>query len=393
MKLPLNVKMPSITLPFGKGQTDDDTPDMDARPAESRLVLSGRTKVVAGTALAVFGIGFVMQNVIGPDSPVQQAAALKSPNVTVSKVEPTAADIAATPLTSSLATGLVTAKAPAPASDTAASDRIEVLADMPEEGLAPDALDALEPIQTAAYEPVNPNLPSEESVPQLACDMTLTATAAPAAMVDLSLDAPCLPNERLTLHHNGMMFTAVTNADGQHDMRVPALSQNAVYIVSFTNGEGAVTQIDVPTLEFYDRVVLQWRGDAGLGVHALEFGAEYFAQGHVFAEQLGDPANTARGEAGFMMRYGHDAGPEALMAEVYTFPTETSGKAGDVTLSVEAEVTGANCGAKVEAQTLQIRPGKALKSQDLELFVPDCDAVGDFLVLKNLLEDLKVASN
>ena len=391
MKLPLNLKMPQINLPFGRSEAPD-AEQAEAAEHAPKTGLTSRTRLVAGTALAIFGIGYLMQNVMGGSSPVQPAArGADTQSMQVENVMPTASDVA----TATLNAGMVTQPAPNPAPDVTetASSRIEVLDDVAQEEVQPVALDGLEPIQTAALDEVEPELPQTESVPELSCDMTLDAVSAPAATVDLTLSAPCLPNERLTLHHNGMMFTAVTDASGQSQMRVPALSENAVFIVSFTNGEGAVTQIDVPTLEFFDRVVLQWRGKSGLGVHALEFGAEYFSKGHIHAETTGDVAATAKGESGFLMRYGTDAGPEALMAEVYTFPTGTAVRDGRIALSVEAEVTGANCGTKVDAQTLQIRPGEAMRTQDLELFVPDCDAVGDFLVLNNLLQDLKVASN
>ena len=88
-----------------------------------------------------------------------------------------------------------------------------------------------------------------------------------------------------------------------------------------------------------------------------------------------------------------DAGADALMAEVYTFPTLTSDSAGRIGLSVEAEVTAANCGRQIAAQTLQLKPGETLRSRDVTLDMPACDANGDFLVLKNLFEDLKVAAN
>ncbi|MDA7429952.1 hypothetical protein PGB28_15915 [Primorskyibacter aestuariivivens] len=391
MKLPLNLKMPEINLPFGRSGTSDADP-AEAAERAPKPGLSGRTRLIAGTALAVFGIGYLMQNVMGGPTPQQlPKRGAEAQSMQVENVMPTASDMASATLNA----GMLTQPAPEPAREmtNTASSRIEVLEDVAQDGAQPVALGDLEPIQTAALDEVEPELPKTESVPELSCDMTLDAVSAPAATVDLTLSAPCLPNERLTMHHNGMMFTAVTDASGQSRMRVPALSENAVFIVSFTNGEGAVTQIDVPTLEFFDRVVLQWRGKSGLGVHALEFGAEYFGKGHIHAETTGDVAATAKGESGFLMRYGVDAGPEALMAEVYTFPTGTAVRDGRIALSVEAEVTGANCGTKVDAQTLQIRPGEALRTQDLELFVPDCDAVGDFLVLNNLLQDLKVASN
>ena len=34
-----------------------------------------------------------------------------------------------------------------------------------------------------------------------------------------------------------------------------------------------------------------------------------------------------------------------------------------------------------------------LRTQDLTLAMPDCQATGDFLVLNNLLENLKIAAN
>jgi hypothetical protein len=62
-------------------------------------------------------------------------------------------------------------------------------------------------------------------------------------------------------------------------------------------------------------------------------------------------------------------------------------------LSVEAEVSELNCGQEIEAQSLQVGSDGKLKTRNLTLAVPDCDAIGNFLVLNNLLEDLKVARN
>jgi hypothetical protein len=80
------------------------------------------------------------------------------------------------------------------------------------------------------------------------------------------------------------------------------------------------------------------------------------------------------------------------MAEIYTFPTANARRGGEVTLRVEAEVSAANCGRDLEAQTIATAPG-GLKVQDLVLAMPDCTSVGEFLVLKNLFNDLKIARN
>ncbi|WP_138935766.1 hypothetical protein [Roseovarius arcticus] len=258
---------------------------------------------------------------------------------------------------------------------------------LPDEPVREAALDdALAAVMTDA-------LPSEEPAPSLACEYELSAAPAPGAMVALTLDARCAPGERFTLHHNGMMFTEVTDEGGQATMLVPALTKKAVFIAAFTNGEGAVANADVESLEFYQRAAVQWQGDAGITLHALEFGADYSDEGHVWANARRNVAAAADGDRGFLTRLGAADQPDALMAEIYTFPSQMSGRDGDVALQVDAEVTALNCNRDVEAQALQMEPTGTLKVQDLTLMMPGCDAVGDFLVLKNLLNDLTIARN
>lgn len=229
--------------------------------------------------------------------------------------------------------------------------------------------------------------------PAMGCDIAFKAAPLAAAMVDLTLNAPCLPNERATLHHNGMMFTVATDASGSFSLQVPALAQTAVFIVAFANGDGAVVTSQAPSLEFYDRAVVQWRGASGLQLHAREYGAEYGQEGHVWAKSTREITVAARGQGGVLTRHGDDSMAEALIAEVYTFPTGTAQRDGEINLSVEAEITAQNCGRDIEAQTLQVTANSRLKVQELTLAVPDCDAIGDFLVLNNMLNDLTIARN
>lgn len=237
------------------------------------------------------------------------------------------------------------------------------------------------------------NFPEEESVPGFACDYTMTAEPLAAAMVKVTLDAPCMINEKFTLHQSGMMFTEVTDDKGQSVLTVPALGENAVFIASFANGEGAIATAVVDTFAYYDRFVVQWGGQSGMKIHALEYGADFGDQGHVWDNAAYDMARAAHGEGGFLTRHGAPDLDNALLAEVYTFPTETALRAGDVSLRVEAEVTAGNCGRDLEAQTIATGGESGLKVQDIVLAMPDCDGIGDFLVLNNLFNDLKVARN
>ncbi|QYX57038.1 hypothetical protein K1T73_01055 [Roseovarius sp. SCSIO 43702] len=253
----------------------------------------------------------------------------------------------------------------------------EPIAPLPAVASAPDV---------AEPEPI-PTLPQEESVPQLTCEYLLAAEAEERAMVRLELDAKCLGNERFTLHHNGLMFTGVTDENGHSELRVPALSETPVFIVAFLNGEGAVANATVPEFADFDRVVVQWKGKSGLQLHARESGADYGGPGHIWA------GADARPDAqGFLHRLGDASAPEPLMADVYSFPTGSVASAS-VEISVEAEVTSENCNKDIEAQTLEFSNSGEIRSQDLTLAIPECDAVGDFLVLKNLINDLKIAAN
>ncbi|MDX1781671.1 MAG: hypothetical protein R3256_10155 [Thalassovita sp.] len=225
------------------------------------------------------------------------------------------------------------------------------------------------------------------------CEPEMTARAMPAAMVELSLAAACLPDRRVTIHHNGMMFTQVTDAEGMLRLQVPALSSSGVFIADFGDDLGAVAHSAVPDLAGYDRAVLQWRGNAGLHLHAMEFGAGFGEDGHIWADQPGSSDRALAGQGGFVTVLGDRGLIGGQRAEIYTFPSGQAPRDGDVVLSVDAEVKPANCQQQLEAEALQLTEGGGLEVRELVLSMPQCDAVGDFLVLKNLLQDLKVAAN
>ena len=319
-----------------------------------RLITAG------GTLLCALGIGYFMQST-APAKPAPQEAAAAAKDATEEKVE-----LEQITLTSAVPT---LPKTPEPV--VLPSQNVEQAA------LSGDDV---------------ANAPAEQAQPQLACEYDLTAQPEAAAMVRLNLSAPCMTNERFTLHHNGMMITQATDDAGQSEMIVPALNETAVFIVAFANGEGAVANVQVTSLEYYDRAVVQWKGNSGMQIHALEYGADYGSDGHVWADASRDQSSAALGQGGFITRHGASDMDGALVAEVYTFPSGIMTDAGAVALSVEAEVNQANCGRDIEAQSIQKMADGSLQTQDLVLAMPDCNAIGDFLVLKNLLNDLKIAA-
>lgn len=243
--------------------------------------------------------------------------------------------------------------------------------------------------------PVSPSIASRAEV-QLGCEMAAEAVALPGAMVSLQITAPCLRDERVTIHHQGMMFTETLDGLGALDLQVPALARTAVFIVDARSRDsaeaegsgavsgGALAVVDVPDLDQVDRVVLQWRGNSGFEVHAREFGANYNEEGHLWREapdhglgqvlMLGDPDQLS-----------------PRLVETYSFQRGGETQDGEIEISVEAQVTEINCGREISAQSLRLTAGRII-SRDLVLEMPDCSATGDFLVLNNLVENLKIAA-
>lgn len=228
--------------------------------------------------------------------------------------------------------------------------------------------------------------------PASECEIKMTAEPAAAAMVSVSISAPCQVSAPVTIHHNGLMFTEATDDRGMLKLDIPALAENALFMADFGGNDVAVAATDVSSFIFYDRAVVQWQGQSDLELHAREFSADYTGPGHVWRNAARSTNTAATGTGGMLVQLGNPNLPHARLAEVYTYPSLTSEKAGDVLLSVEAAVTTANCAKDVNAQILQTNGSDRVRVQDVLISVPECDAVGELLVLQNVLDDLKIAS-
>ncbi|MCE8005464.1 hypothetical protein [Aestuariivita sp.] len=334
------------------------------------MINKTRIIAVAGTALCAIGIGFFMQST-SPDGP---GVAKQSDAVSRADFKPLSEPVF------ELQTR-----------PQASADALLTRPDAASETGLPSL--ANEVITAALGDDMLPAMPAEPEMPMTVCDITSTATVEAGAMVRFTVEAPCLGNENVVVHHNGMMFSAVTDEIGSLDVVVPALSETAILIAEFENGEGSVATAQVSSLPFYDRVVLQWRGDSGFQLHAREFGANYGDPGHVWAGATRDVAAAALGEGGFVTRLGTSDALLPRLVEVYTFPTGTASQTGEVALSIEVEVTAQNCGTDIEAQAMELDGTGMLKTQYITLAVAECSSIGDFLVLNNLVDDLKIATN
>ncbi len=206
------------------------------------------------------------------------------------------------------------------------------------------------------------------------CAISLEVFAEDAAMIGVTLLAPCRTGQRVVLHHGGLAVSMLTLATGSLFATLPAMDATGGVEARFDDGETVRAAAAVPELAGLRRFAVQWQDADRFALNGFEGGADYGDRGHrtalnggVFA--LGDP----------------EAKP-ALLAEVYTFPDPEAAH-----VSVEAEVVAATCGRELLGETLY-SAGGAVRAADLTLAMPDCDATGGFVVLNNPLPDMTLAA-
>ena len=349
----------------------------------------------ATTFSAALGIGFVMQYTDAGAARLGESAPVGGPESRIVQ------DTIVTPVSASVATPAVLLT-PEP---TLPGRRVTTLAAAPAEEDAPrfDMTGEGTVLLARAEAPDAPLPPAVEPLPsgpetapvaaaEPACETTLSAEAGPLAMVHLALENGCRPNTAVTIHHEGLMFTILTDAQGRADLEVPAFAAEAYFIAAYDDAAGAVAITEVPDLPLYDRAAVQWTGPLGVELHALEFGARYGEAGHVWAGAPAESERAALGQGGYFTTLGDADAPVPMLAEVYTYPSGSTRQDGTVGLSVEAEVTAANCGREIAATSIQVHPGGTPSEADLLMRLPGCDAIGEFLVLKNMFEDLTLAA-
>lgn len=265
--------------------------------------------------------------------------------------------------------------------------------------LAGNATSSIAPLTVAPapmapkMQKIAPSAPLAAAPAPVDCTPVLNLSRAPAAMMDMALTAPCNQNARVVIKQSGLTVTGVTDAGGMLKIMIPAMASAAHVTIALPDGIQATADLAVPALADYDRVAVQWQGDDAFQLHAFEFGADYGDAGHVSAATPRTPGYAVQASGGFLTRLGNGAVLLPMLAEVYTFPTGHSLRSGVVRLTIEAEVTAKTCGHDLLGETLEVHAGVPVKIVDLTLAMPGCDAAGGYVILNNLLPDVKIARN
>ncbi len=217
------------------------------------------------------------------------------------------------------------------------------------------------------------------------CAAKLRVVDAPEAMLGLEVAAPCRGGERVVLLHAGLAVTGKLDAGGHLSTVLPALETAGAVSVVFADGARVRGAAAVPELAGMRRLALEWRPGGDFALHGLEDGAEIGKPGDVSEAHPGVPS----GKRGWLVRLGVADVASPLLAEVYTFPADSSVVAR---VAIVARVTPRTCGRAMLGQTIASTGGKA-EATDLTLAMPGCNIAAGALVLRDLFTDMQVATS
>lgn len=181
-----------------------------------------------------------------------------------------------------------------------------------------------------------------------------------AKWLEVSVSAPCHPGALLAVALGPLDVSLRAGPAGAASVLLPALASARTVTVR-APGEDPVT---VPSPGGAATELIALRSQAGQArLHMLAPDADHGSAGHIRAD--------AAGTLG-MVRLG---APGTRIVEAAPDP------APGMAISVEVPVTAQNCGRDVRAELLRHAGGRT-RVHSLSLSVPDCDAIGEFLVLK-----------
>lgn len=348
----------------------------DPRPVQATTVLAGSATVARPTpaisALAAPVSAVPKLAATAPAAPVPATPAPASAALAVAAAALPAAPPPAPPHASPPGAALIAAKA-GPGDDTV----------LPPPGSAAPA--ALAPTLAKATPAAEPAAPPAAVAPAPApaaaadaCLPTLSVTDLPGAVLSVGLVAPCDGGARVVLRHGGLAVTGRLSPGGTLFAALPAMERTGAVSALFADGtraEGA-SPVDLSGVR---RFAIQWQALDAFQLQVYEDGAAFGAPGHVSA--------AAPVGAGKLEVLGDATVDLPLLAEVYTWPASEM----PVALTVESAVTAATCGRELLGEVVESIGGKVVTTE-VTLAMPGCDAVGDFLVLNNLVGQTTLAA-
>ena len=249
LKLP---KLPSRSAQAAPVEADPEDPSFLARLLDrKRLMRVAALFIVAGSA------GQVMQIMQTRNAAQVRVASIETPSKPEAIV---ALSGEATPDLAAVTPGVqVAAVAPAPEVQPEQAQTSPVVvaaaATIVPANPGPKTLTPPQttPVLAAATPQAEMPMPAPADPVAAACPVTLDLAEVPGAMIGITLIAPCAPNARVVLQHEGLAVTGLTTASGALFASLPAFSPDAKVEATLTDGTKVAAQIAIPAATDFRR--------------------------------------------------------------------------------------------------------------------------------------------
>ena len=236
---------------------------------------------------------------------------------------------------------------------------------------------AITPLSASLVSAAAPAMDLSRMVPGHSCIPALTLAPKAGALIVLTLEAPCLADQRVEIAHAGLRFAVLMPVGRPLRLTLPALEASGAVEVTLMDGRQVADAAPVPDLKDHRRFAVSWTGPEGIALVAQEGGGEV---------SLAEPRADLASDAGWMAALGDADLASPALAQVYTYPAD---RLAEVTL--QATSLPGLCGQRLLARTLVSRAGQA-EATGLRVDLPECSAGPVVMHLKNLDQDVKVAS-
>lgn len=193
------------------------------------------------------------------------------------------------------------------------------------------------------------------------CEMDVRITSRPSAMIDLEVYAPCKPNAAVHVSHGGFSYEAKVSMTGWADLTFPAMHQKAEVFVAVAD-DVFERHVEIKDVEHFARITL-------VGVTGED--------AQLVATSLSKPMEIYENRG----------------VQIFSVDMREVNAAMTYRLTLRHHVTAQNCNQPVQTHLRRIMPGLSEQAQVLQFAPQDCSRIGDILELKNIVPDLKLASN
>ena len=199
------------------------------------------------------------------------------------------------------------------------------------------------------------------------CGPDLTATSGADAIIKISVSAPCKPYETVQITYAGMQLHLDLGLSGLAELSIPALTKTGEIESEFEDGTGLAVRVSTPEISQYLRVAVIW-------------------------DQAHDARLTAIAPRHLPIAMHEIRDATGRELQILSHHLSDAQRPGVIRLGLSAPITAENCAKARHATIYQRAPDIPPLTYDVAIAPTACDAVGDTLELKNILQDLKLAA-